>query len=234
VRAVDDAIERARALHDLRGAHQQQLARAVDQHRLDVLKEAERLREMATWPPKPLVPEESLELKRQTALLSHEKGVQSSIGAWTSIVAKYLKLMALITAAIDQELEGRDWSLTGGAREDLLDVVGRLGRGDRPQKRLYSVVVGDLTCGLYHILNEVSLLDDPRAIAARRQLDRLVKDVTQWEDVDSLRRLHGEWEGVRGKLVDTLEDIALRRLPAGRCRWCPGAPGVRARRLPAK
>jgi hypothetical protein len=33
--------------------------------------------------------------------------------------------------------------------------------------------------------------------------------------------------------VDSLEDIALRRLPAGHCRWCPGAPAVRARPLSA-
>jgi hypothetical protein len=234
LRAVEDAVERARALHDLRGAHQQQLARAIEQHQRDLLHEADRLREMATWPPKPLVPEESLPRKRLTALLSHEKGLQSSIRAWTAIVVDYANLMASITAAIDQELEGRNWSLTGGAREHLLDVVGRLGRGDRPQNRSYAVDAGALTCGPYRILTGVSSLDDPQAIAARRQLDRLVKDVIQWDDVASLRKLHRRWDVVRGNLVDSLEDISLRGLPAGRCRWCPGAPGVRARRLPAE
>lgn len=233
VRAVEDAVGRARALHDLRGAHQQQLARAIEQHQRDLLHEADRLREMATWPPKPLVPEESLERKRRTALLSHEKGAQSSIGAWTRIVAEYRGLMESITGAIDQALEGNDVKLTGGAQLRLLDVVECLGLGEPPHNPAYSAVAGILSCGPYHILTEVSSLDDPRAIAARRQLDRLVKDVTQWEDVASLRRLHRRWEAVRGNLVDTLEDIALRRLPAGRCRWCPGAPGVRARRLPA-
>jgi hypothetical protein len=234
IRAVEDAVERARALHDLRGAHQQQLARAVDQHRLDVLKEAERLREMATWPPRPLVPEGSLDRKRQAALLSHEKGVQSSIGAWTRIVADYVSLMKSITGAIDQALEGNDLKLTGGAQLRLLDVVGCLGRGEPPPKPSYSAVAGILSCGPYHILTEVSSLDDPRAIATRKRLDRLVKDLSQREDVDALRKLHRRWETVRDNLVDSLEDIALRGLPAGRCRWCPGAPGVRARRLPAE
>ncbi len=233
LRAVEDAIERARALHDLRGAQQQRLATAIEDHQRDVLREADRLRQMATWPPKPLVPVDSLGRKRQTALLSHEKGLRSSIRAWTDIVADYANLMATITAAIDQELEGRNWSLTGGARKHLLDVVDRLGRGDRLRKRSYSIDAGVLSCGGDHILTEVSSLEDPRAIAAGRQLDRLVKDVTQWEDVASLHKLHRRCEVVRGNLVDALEDIALRRLPAGRCKWCPGATGVRSRRLPA-
>jgi hypothetical protein len=228
---VQDGIERARALHDLRLAQQQQLAKAMESHQRDVLAEADRLRKAAGWPPTSLVPEESLARKKQTALLSHEKGLQSSIQAWTRIVAEYRNLMESITGAIDQELEGRNWSLTGGARKHLLDVVGRLGRGDRLQKRSYSVDVGVLSCGPDHILTEVSSLDDPRAMAARRQLDRLVKDVTQWEDVASLRRLHRRWEAVRGNLVGSLEDIALRGLPAGRCRWCPGAPAVRAKQI---
>jgi hypothetical protein len=234
LRAVEDAVERARALHDLRGAHQQQLARAIEQHQRDLLHEADRLREMATWPPTPLVPEGSLERKRQTALLSHEKGLQSSIRAWTAIVAEYRNLMTSITGAIDQELEGRNWSLTGGARKHLLDVVDRLGREDRLQKRSYSIDGGVLSRGPDHILTEVSSLEDPQAIAARRQLDRLVKEVTQWEDVASLGKLHRRWEALRRNLVDSLEDISLRGLPAGRCRWCPGVPGVRARRLPTE
>ena len=234
VRAVEDAIERARALHDLRGAQQQQLARTLDQHQRDVLKEAERLREMATWPPIALVPEESLARKRQTALTSHEKELQSPIRAWTSIVVEHANLMASITAAVDQELEGRNWGLTGGARASLLDVVKSLGRGEHPYKPSYHVEAGVLSCGPNHVLTEVSGLDDPRAIAARRQLDRLVKELSQWDDVKSLRKLHQRWEAVRGNLVDSLEDIALRGLPAGRCRWCPGAPGVRARPLPTK
>jgi hypothetical protein len=179
------------------------------------------------------VPEGSLERKRQAALLSHEKGLQSSIRAWTKIVTEYLNLMTSITVAIDEALEGGNVHLAGGARSRLLDVVGSLGRGDRPENRSYSVAAGDLSCGPDRILTEVSSLDDPRAIAARRRLDRLVKDVTGWEDVDALRRLHRRWEAVRGNLVDSLEDIALRRFPAGHCKWCPGAPGVRARPLPA-
>lgn len=233
MRAVEDAVERARALHDLRGAHQQQLARAVEQHQRDVLKEAKRLREMATWPPKPLVPEKSLARKRQTALLSHEKGLQSSIRAWTAIVAEHLNLMKSVTGGIDKALKGGDVDLAGGARAALLDVVESLGRGEPPPKPSYHVEAGVLSCGPNHILTEVSALDDRRAIAARRQLDRLVKGVTRWEDVESLRRLHRRWEAIRGNLVDSLEDIALRRFPAGRCRWCPGAPGVRAKPLPA-
>ena len=188
---------------------------------------------MATWPPPPLVPEGSLERKKQNALLSHEKGLQSSIRAWTGIVAEYVNLMASITGAIDQAVEGGDVTLTGGMRSRLPDVVGSLGRGEPPDNPKYSVAAGVLTCGIYHLLTEVSSLDDQRVISARRRLDRLVKDVTHWEDVASLRRLHRRWEAVRGDLVDFLEDIALRRLPAGRCRWCPGAPGVRARPLPA-
>jgi hypothetical protein len=233
VRAVEDAVERARALHDLRGAHQQQLAKAVDQHRRDVLKEAGSLREMATWPPKPLVPEESLPRKRLTALLSHEKGLQSSIRAWTVIVAEYRNLMESLTGGIDLALEGSDVNLTDGARVLLLDVVASLGRGKSPPEPSYHVETGVLICGGNHILTEVSGLGDPRAIAAGRQLDRLVKDVTQWEDVASLRKLHRRWEALRRNLVDSLEDITLRGLPAGRCRWCPGAPGVRAKPLPA-
>src|ERR1039458_7495168 len=170
VRAFEDAVERARSLLDLRGAHQQQLARAIEQHQRDLLHEADRLREMATWPPTPLVPEGSLERKRQTALLSHEKGLQSSIRAWTAIVAEYRNLMTSITGAIDQELEGRTWSLTGGARKHLLDVVDRLGREDRLQKRSYSIDGGVLSRGPDHILTEVSSLEDPQAIAASTQL----------------------------------------------------------------
>jgi hypothetical protein len=233
VRAVEDAVERARALHDLRGAHQQRLARAIEQHQRDVLKEAGRLQDMATWPPTSPVPEGSLARKKQTALLSHEKGLQSSIRAWTAIVAEYRNLMASIIGAIDQALEGGDLNLTGGARARLLDVVTSLGREARPDNLSYSVVDGVLTWDRSVILTEVSSLNDRRALAARVQLDRLVKDVAQWDEVESLRRLHRRWEAVRHNLVDSLEDIALRGLPAGRCRWCPGAPGVRARRPPA-
>jgi hypothetical protein len=181
-----------------------------------------------------LVPEGSLPRKRQTALLSHEKGLQSSIRAWTAIVGEYRNLMASITGDIDRAVEGGNPKLTGGAQLWLLSVVESLGRGEPPHNSEYSAVAGDFCCGPHQILAEVSSPDQPRAIAARRQLDRLVKDVTQWDDVASLRRLHRRWEAVRGNLVDSLEDIALRRLPAGRCRWCPGAPGIRARRLPAE
>jgi hypothetical protein len=152
VRAVEGAIERARALHDLRGAQQQQLATAIERHQGDVLREADRLRAMATWPPQPLVPEGSLPLKRQTALLSHEKGLQSSIRAWTAIVAEYRNLMASITGGIDQALEGGNPKLTGGARLLLLDLVESFGRGERPDNLSYSAVTGDLSSGPYHIL----------------------------------------------------------------------------------
>jgi hypothetical protein len=231
-RVVQDGVERARALHDLRLAQQQQLAKAMESHQRDVLAEADRLRKAASWPPTSLVPEGSLARKKQTALLSHEKGLQSSIRAWTAIAAEHLKLLKSITDGIDEALTGSDLNLTGGARARLLDVVKSLGRGARPHDPGYSVETGVLSCGPYHILTEVSSLDDRRAIAARRQLDRLVKDVAQWDEVESLRKLHRRWETVRGNLVDSLEDIALRGLPAGRCRWCPGAPGVRARPLP--
>jgi hypothetical protein len=234
LRALEHAVERARALDDLRGAHQQRLARAIEQHQRDVLKEAARLQEMAIWPPTSPVPQGSLARKKQTALLSHEKGLQSSIRVWTAVVAEYLKLLASITDAVDQALGGGDLNLTGGARVRVLDVVGCLGRGEPPPNPSYSAVAGILSCGPYYILTEVSSLDQPRAIAARKQLNRLVKDVIQWDDVASLRKLHRRWDVVRGNLVDSLEDISLRGLPAGRCRWCPGAPGVRARRLPAE
>jgi hypothetical protein len=233
LRAVEDAIERARALHDLRGAQQQQLARAVEDHQRDVLREADRLRQTATWPPTPLVSEGSLERKRHAALLSHEKGLQSSMWAWAAIVAEYRDLTRAITDAIDRALKGGDLNLTGGARARLLDVVESLGREDRPHDPGYSVEAGVLSCGPYRILTEVSSLADPRVIAAQQRLDRLVKEVTRSEDIDALQRLHRRWEGVRGHLVDSLEDIALRRLPAGHCRWCPGAPAVRARPLSA-
>jgi hypothetical protein len=180
-----------------------------------------------------LVPGGSLERKRHAALLRHEKGLQSSIRAWTAIVAEYRNLMASITYDIDQTVKEGNPKLTGGAQLRLLSVVESLGRGERPDDLSYSVAAGELSCGAYHILTEVSSLDDQRAIAARRRLDRLVKDVTQWEDVDALRKLHRRGETVGRDLVDSLEDIALRGFPAGGCRWCPGAPGVRARRLSA-
>lgn len=175
-----------------------------------------------------------LKRKKQNALLSHEKGLQSSIRAWTVIVVEYMNVMASLSSGIDRALEGSDLSLIGGARAALLDVV-KQPWSRRASRQAFVPFEAGVLPQLWpqpHPHRGIGV-DDRRAIVARRQLHRLVKDLSQWEDVDALRRLHRRWGAVRVPLVDSLEDIALCGLPAGRCRWCPGAPGVRVRPLPA-
>lgn len=141
--------------------------------------------------------------------------------------------MDSITADIDHAVQQSAATLTGGgARLQLLDVAAEVGRGEAVPRMTYSVTGGVLSAGPNKILSAVSSLDDARARIARHTLESLVKDVSQGDDVQALRKLHRRWEAARRNLVDALEDIALRRLPAGRCRWCPGTPAIRLRSLP--
>ena len=233
MRAVQEALERARALNDIRVAQQQQLTKAMEAHQRDMLAEAARLRKAAAWPPVPLVPEGSLERKRQTALVSHEKRLQSSVRAWTGIVAEHTGLWKAIMDNVDRSLKGDPLEVIGGARILLIDVVKRVGRGEARPALDYTIEVGTLRCRGWGILDQVSGMEDARVTSARRRLERMAKTVSELEEVKELKKLHRRWETISSNLVDALEDLALRRLTAGRCQWCPGAPGVRARPLPA-
>lgn len=222
-RTVLEAIGRAGARRDVRLARQQHLVTLIEQHQQDLLAEASRLREATDWPPKDVQPSGGMQAKRYAALLAHEKRLQRHVRLWKDLVRGHDALEAKIDDAIKAKIGECDLEGLGGAYLRLVNVAKDVGRGRVSTYPPWSVVSGQLWCGPDHIVEGVSSLDDQRATAVRRNLDRLVKEVSQWEDVVALKKLHSKWKSVRASFVNDLEDIEVRHQLDGHCRWCPGA-----------
>jgi uncharacterized protein (DUF2236 family) len=99
-----------------------------------------------------------------------------------------------------------------------------------PDRLVWRVEAGDLCKGAYHIVADVSAMDEPRAVDAQEQHALLWTTISAAPPVEDLCALRSA-EATRERVRDLLEDLRLRRyLGPGTCRWCPGAPATPRRK----
>jgi len=225
-RTIRLALDRDTARSDFRVAQRERLRGAIEAHDRDLLREADRLRRAATWHPYSLVPQDSLDRKRQQALVAHLKrlNLQGSLNRWERLVRRYHRAVADLEEKIREEVKASAALSTEGGVSRLMSDANTIVRGGQPMSFGYRVEGRMLRYGATDILDDVDSTDEPRAKRACAESERLAKELAGWEELSGLRSMYLEWEDLHKKLVGAMEDITLRQLVPGRCNWCPGEP----------
>ena len=240
VRTVRQHVDRAKLEKEVAAVRLSMVRAAADLHQQDLLGVAASLE--AAPDPSIHSLHASLELtpgavrsagKRYTALVGHTKGsgLPHALSLWEAAAGRY----ATAVAQLRQLLEGEvgDTGLDSGGTVD--QMLGRLAQcpdygAVAPDRLVWRVEAGDLCKGAYHIVADVSAMDEPRALDAQEQHALLWTTISAAPPVADLCDL-GSADATRERVRDLLEDLRLRRyLGPGTCRWCPGGPATPRRK----
>jgi hypothetical protein len=241
IRTVREHVKRARAASELAQARREGLRTALAAHEQGMLNSAAWFRGQLSANPlyralEATEPDpQSAAGKLHRALLAHtrDSGLPYLARRWSAVAKSYRDGIAGVERQLPDAVARV--RLDQRAVSELLYVV-RLGASAgeiQPDDDIqpWNVREGSELCrGMYCIASGIRALDDPQAIAAQATYAQLRTDLAGWVEVRALCALPATAGRVREKLIDELDNIALRRyLLDGTCEWCPGVPARRRR-----
>jgi hypothetical protein len=240
VRTVRQHVDRAKLEKEVGAVRLSMVRAAADLHQQDLLGVAASLE--AALDPSIHSLHASLELtpgavrsagKRYTALVGHTKGsgLPHALSLWEAAAGRYATAVAQLRQLLEGEIGDTTLSPEGTVDQMLVRLAQCADYGAvAPDRLVWRVEAGSLRKGAYHIVADVSAMDEPRAVDAQEQHALLWTTISAAPPVADLCALRSA-EATRERVRDLLEDLRLRRyLGPGTCRWCPGAPATPRRK----